>query len=186
MRLAFTLLIVCNLIAACQSQEFTSTPTPVQWQRVIYEPAPAFALNIPGDWQYQQGDSGIIIYNRAGLLERQENQADLPAGAIVFSLTLLSADEAQMIDARDASGILEAYDGASGGPAHASAALVEIRGRDTAQRLVAIGERESLLLAMALGRNYALAILVAPKGELQRQRDLLNQIFDSLEMRAGR
>lgn len=186
MRLVLPLLFIAILLAACGSPESTSTPTPVQWQRVIYEPAPAFALNIPGDWNYETTASGIIVFNRPGLLERQENYAELPAGAIVFSLTLLSADDAQMIGARDAVGILDAYVGASGGPAYASATLIEIRGRDTAQRLVGLGEGESLLLAMALGRSYALAILVAPKGELQRQRDLLNQIFDSLEMRAGR
>ena len=191
MRLAVSLLIVSLLFSACQSTDSTSTPTPVQWQRVVTigkAPQPGFALNIPGDWSYEASDKGIIIYNRRGLLERQESYADMPEGAIVASLTLLSAADARPIGA-DAASILDAFVGRSSGearlPAYASAELIKVRGRDTAQLSVGAGDSESLLLAMALQRNYLLAIAVAPKGELQRQRDLLNQIFDSLELRAG-
>ncbi len=191
MRFVLALLLVSIALAACQSTDSTSTPTPVQWQRVVTQslaPEPGFALNIPGDWTYEASEKGIIIYNRPGLLERQEHYADMPAGAMVLSLTLLSAADARRI-ATDAAGILDAFVGRSSGdrrqPAYASVELVEVRGRDLAQLSVSIGESESLLLAMALQRNFLLAIAVAPKGELERQRGLLSQIFDSIELRAA-
>ena len=162
----------------------------MQWQRVSVAGGPSqpgFALNLPGDWNYEEADSGIIIFNQPNLFERDE-PAEMPAGAIVASLTLLSEAEARRTGARDAAGILKAFLGSAGelpAPDYGSVEGIEMSGRDMAQASLSAGNLESLLLSFALQRHYALAILVAPAGELQRQGDLLRLIFDSLELRAG-
>ena len=38
---------------------------------------------------------------------------------------------------------------------------------------------------MELSGNYVLAVVVAPEGELEGHTDLLNQMFNSIELRLG-
>lgn len=186
------LLAVALLIAACQSEDSTPTPEPLQWQRVTFLSSrlqPGFALNIPANWNYEVAETGIIIFNYPRLLELPDDGAKMPEGAIVANLTMLSAVDAQMIGARNAAGILDAYvgppSGEAAGPRYSRGDVIEIRGRDSAQSTVSIGASDSLLLALELEGNYVLAVIVAPKGELARQSDMLSKVFDSLELRLG-
>ena len=192
LRLVPQLLLLAFLIVSCQSADSTPTPTPVQWQRVTFlanRLLPGFAMNIPANWHYEVAETGIIIFNYPRLLELQDDGAEMPAGSIVANVAMLSATDVQIIGARNAAGILDAFVGASSsdalGPQYSNSQVVEIRGRDAAQSFVSIGRSDSLLLAMELSGNYVLAVVVAPEGELEGHTDLLNQIFNSVELRLG-
>ena len=192
LRLVFQLLIVSIFVAACQSADPTVAPTPVQWQRVTFVASrlqPGFALNIPADWNYEVEDTGIIVFNYPRLLELQDDGAKMPEGSIVANLTILTAIDVQMIGARNAAGILDAFIGTASseaaGPGYSNTEMIEIRGRDSAQSWVSIENSDSLLLALELKGNYVLAVIVAPTGELRRQSELLSLVFDSIELRLG-
>lgn len=186
------LLGLAALMTACQGGDSTPTPAPMQWQRVTFVASrlqPGFALDIPTDWNYEVADTGIIVFNYPRLLELPDDGAAMPEGSIVANLTMLSTIDVQMIGARNAAGILDAFVGAASsraaGPKYSSAKVLEIRGRDSAQSSVSIGNRDSLLLALELVGNYVLAVIVTPKGELEHQSDLLGLVFNSLELRLG-
>lgn len=191
-RLLILLFALAVLGAACQSEDGTPTRTPVQWQRVTFLASrlqPGFAINIPADWNYVVAETGIIVFNYPRLLELPDDDTPMPEGSILANVTMLTADDVQMVGARNAAGILDAFidpssnDGA--GPKYNSNEILEIRGRDSAQSAISIGNRDSLVLALELEGNYLLAVIVAPKDELARQVDLLNQVFDSVELRLG-
>ena len=191
-RLIHQMLLVVILIVACQSEDSTPTPTPVQWQRVTFLASllhPGFAMNIPADWNYEVAETGIIVFNYPRLLELPDDGAKMPGGSIVANISMLSAADVQRIGVRNAAGILDAFVGPAVseavGTEYSSAEIVEIRGRDAAQSFVSIGNSDSLLIALELKGNYVLAVVVTPQGELQRQTELLNLIFDSVELRRG-
>ena len=191
-RLSILLLIVAAVAAACQSEDSTPTPTPVQWQRVTFLASrlqPGFAMNIPADWNYEVAETGIIVFNYPRLLELPDDGAEMPDGSIVANMTMLSAVDVQMIGARNAAGILDAFIGSAAseapGPGYSNSKVLEIRGRDSAQAMASVGNSDSLLLALELQGNYVLAVVVAPKGELVDQSGLLNLVFDSVELRLG-
>ena len=191
-RILILLLAVAVLSTACQSEDSTPTLTPVQWQRVTFLASrlqPGFALNIPADWNYEVAETGIIVFNHPRLLELPDDGAAMPDGSILANMTMLTAVDVQMIGARNAAGILDTFINPSSseaaGPKYNSNKILEIRGRDSAQSAVSIGNRDSLLLALELKGNYVLAVIVAPKGELARQARLLNLILDSVELRLG-
>ena len=191
-QLLMLLLAVTVLGAGCQSADSTPTLTPVQWQRVTFLASrlqPGFAINIPADWNYEVAETGIIVFNYPRLLELPDDGAAMPEGSILANMTMLTAVDVQMIGARNAAGILDTFidpssSGASG-PKYNSNKILDIRGRDSAQSAVSIGDRDSLLLALELEGNYLLAVIVAPKDELARQAQLLNLVFDSAELRLG-
>ena len=183
--------IIGIVVAACQSAvDDTPEPTPIQWQRVTFFASllqPGFAMNIPADWHYEVGETGIIIFNYPRLLELKDDRVEMPAGSIVANLSMLSAADVQRIGARNAAGILDTFVGAAAddalGPQYRAAETIEIKGRENAQTYVSVGGSDSLLLALDLSGNYVLAIIVAPEGELQQESDLLNRIFTSIELR---
>lgn len=192
-RLRLMLCIVIIAIAASAyggAETAVPEPTPIQWQRVTFFAdllQPGFAMNIPGDWRYEVADTGIIIFNYPRLLELESDAAELPSGSIIANLTILSALDVQMIGARNAASILDAFVGASSddmlGPDYQAADTIEINSRDNAQFYVSIDGSDSLLLALELSGNYVMAIIVAPEGELQRRSELLDLIFGSIELR---
>lgn len=187
------IVFIASMASACQSAESVAPePTPIQWQRVTFFATllqPGFAINVPADWHYEVSDTGIIIYNYPRLLSLQDDGAELPAGSVVANLTILSAADVQRLGARNAASIVDAFIGASAddalGPRYRDAESIEINGRDNAQFYVSVGGSDSLILALELSGNYVLAIIVAPEGELQRESDLLNQIFASIELRVS-
>ena len=193
LRLLLCIVIIAVLASACGGAEPAAPePTPTQWQRVTFFATllqPGFAINIPADWYYEVSDTGIILYNYPRLLRLQDDGAELPAGSIVANLTILSAADVQRLGARNAASIVDAFIGAAAddalGPQYRDAESIEINGRDNAQSYVSVGGSDSLLLALELSGNYVLAIIVAPEGELQRESELLNQIFASIELRVS-
>lgn len=184
---------VAIFISACQSAESVAPePTPNQWQRVTFFATrlqPGFAINVPADWHYEVSDTGIILFNYPRLLNVQDDGTELPAGSVVANLSILSVSDVQRMGARNAASILDAFIGAAAddalGPQYRDAETIEINGRDKAQSYVSVGGSDSLLLALELSGNYVLGIIVAPEGELQRESDLLNQIFASIELRVS-
>ena len=192
LRLLILLLALAVLGAGCQSEDSTPTLTPVQWQRVTFLASrlqPGFAANIPADWNYEVAETGIIVFNYPRLLELPDDGVAMPDGSIMANMTMLTAADVQMIGARNAAGILDAFidplSSEATGPTYNSNKILEIRGRDSAQSAVSIGNRDSLLLALELEGNYLLTVIVVPKGELARQAQLLNRIFESVELRLG-
>ena len=191
LRLLLLVFIIAIIASACQSSEPTAPePTPMQWQRVTFfadRLQPGFAMNIPADWRYEVGETGIIIFNYPRLLELENDSAVMPSGSIIANLSILSAVDVQMMGARNAASILDAFVGASSddalGPKYETADTIEINGRDSAQVYVSIDGSDSLLLALDLSGNYVMAILVAPEGELQQESDLLSNIFETIELR---
>lgn len=187
------IVFVASFASACQSAETVAPePTPIQWQRVTFFATllqPGFAINVPAHWHYEVSDTGIIIFNYPRLLDLQDDGAELPAGSVVANLTILSAADVQRLGARNAASIVDAFIGAAAddalGPQYRDAETIEINGRDNAQSYVSVGGSDSLLLALDLSGNYVLAIIVAPDGELQRESELLNQIFASIELRVS-
>ena len=195
LRFCFGLLLIGVLFSAagCQSAEAPpAEPTPIQWQRVTFVASrllPGFALNIPAEWSYVVGDSGIIVYNYPRILDLADDGAEMPEGSLVLNLAMLSTADVQRIGARNAAGIVDAFignaasDGA--GPQYHNAEVIDSRGRDIAQSLVSIGETDSLLMALALNGDYLLTVIVAPRGELPAHSDMLNRIFSSVELRVA-
>lgn len=191
-RLLILLLALAALGAACQSADSTPPQTPVQWQRVTFLASrlqPGFATNIPADWNYEVAETGILAFNYPRLLDLPDEGAAMPEGSILANLTMLTAVDVQMIGARNAAGLLDAFidpsSSEAAGPKYNSDKILDIRGRDSAQSAISIGNRDSLLLALELEENYLLAVIVTPKDELAGQTHLLNQIFDSVELRLG-
>ena len=191
LRLLLFLGILALFSSACQSAETAPVePTPMQWQRVTFVASlldPGFALNIPADWRYEVGDTGIIVFNYPRLLQLESEGVDMPSGSRIASLTILSAADVQRLGARNAASILDVFVGESSddglGPQYLPVNTIDINGRDSAQFYVSIGGRDSLLMAVDLAGNYVMAIVIAPEGELQQSSDMLNQIFGSLELR---
>ncbi len=189
--LSSCVIIIALLVSACAGAENSAPePTPIQWQRVTFfadRLQPGFALNIPADWRYEVSDTGVIVFNYPRLLALESDDADLPRGSIIANLTMLSAHDVQLIGARNAASILDAFIGAASdvrlGPTYQAAETIALNGRDSAQFFVSIDGSDSLLLALDLSGNYVMAILVAPEGELARQSQLLNLIFGSIELR---
>ena len=184
------IVFIAFLASGCQSAEPTVEPTPIHWQRVTFfadRLQPGFAMNIPGDWRYEVSDTGIIIFNYPRLLDLESESAQLPSGSVIANLTILSAIDVQMIGARNAAGILDAFVGAAAddvlGPDYQSAKTIAIDGRDSAQSYVSVAGSDSLLLALELSGNYVMAIIIAPEGELKRKSETLDQIFGSIELR---
>ena len=182
------LLALSSILAACKSADVTPEPTPVQWQRVTFVASrlhPGFALNIPGYWHYEV--TGIIAFNYPRLLELQDDGAEMPSGAIVVSISILSAVDMQMMGVRNAAGILDTFVGVTAAepaePQYSDANVIDIAGRDGAQSVVSINNSDSLLLALELSGNYLLSIIVTPVGELDGHAELLNLIFESVELR---
>ena len=192
-KMLLCIVFIATLTSACQSAEPAApAPTPIQWQRVTFFATllqPGFAINIPADWNYDVSDTGIIIFNYPRLLSVQDDGVEMPAGSVVANLTILSAADVQRLGARNAASIVDAFIGAAAddalGPRYRDAETIEINGRDSAQSYVSVGGSDSLLLTLELSGNYVLAILIAPEGELQRESDLLNQIFASIELRVS-
>ena len=191
-RFCLALILTTTLLTAtaCQSAEVVPEPTPIQWQRVTFVASrllPGFAINIPADWNYLVSDSGIIIYNYPRLLDLADDGAEIPSGSIVANLSMLSAADVQRIGARNAADILDSFIGSSSdtdaGPQYSDAEVFAIGGREIAQSLVTIDANDSLLMAMSLEGNYLLAVIVAPRGEMSQQGELLNQIFSTTELR---
>ena len=184
------LLALSSILAACKSADVTPEPTPVQWQRVTFVASrlhPGFALNIPGYWHYEVTETGIIAFNYPRLLELQDDGAEMPSGAIVVSISILSAVDMQMMGVRNAAGILDSFVGVTAAepaePQYSDANVIDIAGRDGAQSVVSINNSDSLLLALELSGNYLLSIIVTPGGELDVHAELLNLIFESVELR---
>ncbi len=189
-RLALLLTAIAVGIAGCQSTDNTPEPTPIQWQRVTFVASrlnPGFAMNIPADWNYEVTETGIIVFNYPRLLDMQDDGAELPSGSIVANVSMLAAADVQRLGARNAASILDTFVGATPddgtGPQYENAETIEFKGRDAAQILVSVAGSDSLLLALELSRNYVLAIVVAPEGELLERHDLLDRIFASVELR---
>ena len=190
-RFSFILLVItfAMLASGCQSAEPTVEPTPIEWQRVTFfadRLQPGFAINIPGDWRYEVSDTGIIVFNYPRLLEQEGDGALLPSGSIIANLTILSAIDVQMIGARNAAGILDAFVGAADnvlGPDYQSVETITINGRDSAQSYVSVDGSDSLLLALDLSGNYVMAIIIAPEGDLRHKSETLDLIFGSIELR---
>ncbi len=162
----------------------------MQWQRVTFFPdrlKPGFAMNIPADWRYEGGETGIIIFNYPRLLQLESDSAQMPSGSVIANLSILSAVDVQMIGARNAASILDAFVGASSddalGPNYETAETVTINGRNSEQSYGSIDGSDSLLLALGLSGNYVMAIIVAPEGELQQESVLLSKIFETIELR---
>ena len=193
LRFLLCVLFIAAVASGCGGAEPDAPePTPIQWQRVTFFATllqPGFAINVPADWHYEVSDTGIIIFNYPRLLRLQDDGAELPAGSVVANLTIMSAADVQRMGARNAASIVDAFTGAASddalGPRYRDAESIEIKGRDNAQAYVSVGGSDSLLLALELSGNYVLAIIVAPEGELQRESDVLNQIFASIELRVS-
>ncbi len=189
-RTALVFMVIIMSAAACQSDEVTPAPTPEHWQRVTFLASrllPGFAINIPAEWNYQISETGLIVFNYPRILEVSDDGADLPEGSLVANLSMLAAADVQRIGARNAAGIIDFFVGTAAGngdgPQYSSAEVIKVNGRDAAQSLVSIGSSDSLLLAMALNGHYLLGVIVTPKDGLSQQRDLLNRIFESIEIR---
>ena len=187
------IIFIAASASACQRAESVAPePTPIQWQRVTFFATllqPGFAINIPAYWHYEVSETGIIIYNYPRLLELQDDGAALPEGSVVANLTIFSAVDVQRLGARNAASIVDAFIGPTAddalGPRYSDIEVITVNGRDSAQSYVSVGGSDSLLLALELSGNYVLAIIVAPDGELQRLSNLLNEIFDSIELRVS-
>ena len=191
--LLLCIVFIATMVSACQSAETVAPePTPTQWQRVTFFATllqPGFAINVPADWRYEVSDTGIIMFNYPRLLDLQDDGTEMPPGSVVANLTMLSAADVQRLGARNAASIIDAFIGAAAddalGPQYRDAETIAINGRDNSQSYVSVGGSDSLLLAVELSGNYVLAIIVAPEGELRHKSELLNQIFDSIELRVS-
>ncbi len=191
--LLLCIVLLATFASACQSAETVAPePTPTQWQRVTFFATllqPGFAINVPADWRYEVSDTGIIMFNYPRLLNLQDDGTEMLQGSVVANLTMLSAADAQRLGARNAASIIDAFIGAAAddalGPQYRDVETIEINGGDSAQSYVSVGGSDSVLLAVELSGNYVLAIIVAPEGELQRKSELLDQIFDSIELRVS-
>ena len=191
MRLALLLTFVLLIVSACGGGEDSAPPaaTVASLERVSFVSSllsPGFSMQYPSAWRYQITDTGIILSNDPGLLGAQDDGAVIPSGALVVNVSILTEAEVIAIGARNSASLIDAFVGASADdalkPRYSNSDLVTIAGRDGAQSFVSIAGSDSLLLALELERNFLLAIVVSPQGELRQHRDTLNTIFGSVNL----
>lgn len=179
------------MLAACAGGEVSSPPsaTAPPLERVSFVSSllsPGFSLEYPANWRYQITDTGIILSDDPRLLGAQDDGAVIPSGSLVANVSLLTEAEVIAIGARNAASLIDAFVGASSDdalkPQYSKSDAVTIDGRDGAQSFVSIASSDSLLLALELERNFVLAIVVAPAGQLRRHSNTLNAIFGSVDL----
>ncbi len=181
------LLFAC-LLSACASELSEPQPTPVPWQRASYVSTrlnPGFAVQFPATWRYQVLEAGIILSNNADVLSASDN-TELPSGTLILNISLLTENQVRVIGARNAADLIDAFVASSTndalGPQYRNTDAIKIEDRDGAQSFVSIAGSDSLLLTLELEGNFALAVAVAPEGELKTHTDDLNEIFASIEL----
>ena len=191
MRLVIFSTLILLALTACGAGEVTAPPSPTMapLERVSFVSsllAPGFSLEYPSNWHYQITDTGIMLSDNPGLLGAQDDGAVIPRGSLVVNLSLLTEAEVIAIGARNAASLIDAFVGTSAEdalkPQYSNSNTVKIDGRDGAQSFVSIAGSDSLLLALELERNFVLAIVVAPAGQLRQHSDALNAIFGSVDL----
>ncbi len=191
MRLVISLAFILLIISACGGGEVSAPPsaTVASMERVSFVSSllgPGFSMQIPSTWRYQITDTGIILSNDPRLLGAQDDGAVIPSGSLVANVSLLTEAEVIAIGARNSASLIDAIVGASADdalqPQYSNADLVSFDGRNGAQSFVSIAGSDSLLLALELDRNFLLAIVVSPQGELRQHSSVLNSIFGSVDL----
>ena len=190
-RLSFLLLgiVVALVIIGC-SVEQEAPAAPVTSSRevsfVSSRLSPGFSLQIPDSWHYLITDLGLFLSDNAALLGARDDGAVIPSGSLVANVSLLTEADVIAIGARNAASLIDAFVGASSGdvlrPGYRASDSINLEGRDNAQSFVSIGGSDSLLLALELDRNFLLAIVVAPEGELRLHTDALDTVFGSAKL----
>lgn len=185
--LILSLFILACLLSACGSAS-EAPPTPIPLQRASFVSNrlnPGFAVQFPSTWRYQVLEAGIILSNDHEILSAPDT-ADIPSGALIMNISLLTENQVRLIGARNAADLIDAFVDSSPDdaltPKYRDTNAIKIEGRDGAQSFVSIAGSDSLLLTLNLGDNYVLAVVVAPEGELQNHTEVLNEIFATVEL----
>ncbi len=186
--LSLSIIVIVCFLSACGSEIIEPEATPVPWQRTSFVStrlSPGFALQFPATWRYQVLEAGIILSNDPDVLSAP-NTAEIPSGALIMNVSLLTENQVRVIGARNAADLIDAFVASSSDdaltPKYRDTNAIKIEGRDGAQSFVSIAGSDSLLLTMNLEGNFALAVVVAPEGELKTHIEILNKIFASIEL----
>ena len=147
---------------------------------------PGFALDYPSGWRHQDTEAGLMLSDDHQLLAADDDGVVIPSGSLAVNVSLLTAADVRALGARNAASLIDALVGTSENdalsPQYRSIEAIAIDGRQGARSQVSIPDSDSLLLALELEGSYVLAIVVTPRGELQRHDETLNAIFASVRL----